>query len=113
MVTKGAIVNEAFVERRKIASTQVSNLMTEEQVAIRLNVSLGSLRRWRLLSKGPVFIKIGPLVRYRPEDLDSWLATLPKGGNTSGARVRRTHPELEPAVEGWAKEATEQDGERR
>jgi hypothetical protein len=28
----------------------------------------------------PQFIKVGSLVRYRPEDLESWLASLPTGG---------------------------------
>jgi hypothetical protein len=59
----------------------MSNLMNEEEVSKRLSVSLASLRRWRLLRKGPIFVKIGSLVRYRPEDLDSWLASLPTGGS--------------------------------
>ena len=59
----------------------MSNLMTEEEVAKRLNVSLASLRRWRLLRKGPAFVKLGSLVRYKPEDLDSWLGSLPTGGS--------------------------------
>jgi excisionase family DNA binding protein len=59
----------------------MSNLMTEEEVSKRLNVSLASLRRWRLLRKGPAFVKLGSLVRYKPEDLDSWLASLPTGGS--------------------------------
>jgi excisionase family DNA binding protein len=62
----------------------MSNLMTEEEVSKRLNVSLASLRRWRLLRKGPVFVKVGSLVRYRPEDLDAWLASLPTGGSVQG-----------------------------
>jgi len=70
-------MNPSFVERRKGPTA----LLTEHEVAKRLNISLGSIRRWRLLGHGPVFIKIGSLVRYRPEDLDSWLAALPKGGN--------------------------------
>jgi excisionase family DNA binding protein len=63
------------------------NLMTEEEVSKRLNVSVASLRRWRLLRRGPIFVKIGSLVRYRPEDLDSWLAALPKGGSISQEAV--------------------------
>ena len=55
-------------------------LLTEEEVAKRLHVSLASIRRWRLERRGPQFIKIGSLVRYRPEDLESWLALLPTGG---------------------------------
>jgi hypothetical protein len=58
------------------------NLMTEDEVSNRLNVSVASLRRWRLQKRGPLFIKVGFLVRYRPEDLESWLAALPTGGNS-------------------------------
>ena len=55
--------------------------LTEEEVAEQLHVSVASLRRWRLARRGPQFIKVGSLVRYRPEDLESWLAALPTGGS--------------------------------
>jgi hypothetical protein len=56
------------------------NLMTEHEVSKRLNVSIASLRRWRLLQRGPAFVKVGSLVRYSPEKLEAWLAGLPTGG---------------------------------
>lgn len=49
------------------------NLMTEEQVSKLLHVSVASLRRWRLERRGPAFIKVRSLVRYKPEDLELWL----------------------------------------
>jgi Helix-turn-helix domain len=61
----------------------MANLMTETDVAKRLNVSRASLRRWRVLNRGPAFLKIGGMVRYRPEDLEAWLDTL-----SAGAPVR-------------------------
>ncbi len=68
------------------------NLLTEEEVAKHLHVSLASLRRWRLEKRGPQFIKVGSLVRYRPEDLESWLASLPTGGSdVRRAKVQRTN----------------------
>ena len=48
-------------------------LLNEHQVAEYLNMSLGSVRRWRLFRKGPKYLKIGSAVRYRREDLDTWL----------------------------------------
>jgi Helix-turn-helix domain len=57
-------------------------LMTEEEVSKALNVSIAALRRWRVEQRGPVFIKVGSLVRYRPEDLELWLSTLPTGGDS-------------------------------
>lgn len=59
------------------------NLLTEEEVALRLHVSLAALRRWRLEKRGPKFIKVSALVRYRPEELDEWLASQPVGGSKS------------------------------
>jgi hypothetical protein len=57
-------------------------LMTEEEVSKALNVSIAALRRWRLEQRRPVFIKVGSLVRYRPEDLELWLSSLPTGGDS-------------------------------
>jgi len=58
----------------------MQNFLTEKEVAKKLNVSLASLRRWRLEQRGPRFIKVGSLVRYRPEDLEEWTDALPAGG---------------------------------
>jgi excisionase family DNA binding protein len=64
----------------------MSNLVTETEVAKRLNVSLAWVRRWRLERRGPAFMKVGALVRYRPGDLDAWLSELPTGGSKSNTR---------------------------
>ncbi len=58
-------------------------LLTESEVAKQLRVSLACLRRWRLEKRGPLYVKIGPLVRYRPEEVESWLESLPTGGLAS------------------------------
>jgi excisionase family DNA binding protein len=71
-------------------------LMTEIELSERLNVSLASLRRWRLEGRGPRFVKVGSLVRYRPEDLDEWLASLPAGG-VNLSRHRRVGSRAESA----------------
>ena len=64
----------------------MSTLLTEEDVAQQLHVSVASLRRWRIERRGPQFIKVGSLVRYRPEELEAWLAALPTGGASVTAR---------------------------
>ena len=51
----------------------MSELLNETEVAKKLRVSLACLRRWRLEKRGPVFLKIGSLVRYQQEDLATWL----------------------------------------
>jgi predicted DNA-binding transcriptional regulator AlpA len=66
----------------------MDKLLTEIQVSEALQVSLACLRRWRLRGEGPQYIKVGPLVRYRPQDLDEWIAALPTGGNGYRFTVR-------------------------
>ena len=56
-----------------MASRQPSEVLDEKQVAAYVNVSLATVRRWRLLRTGPKFVKIGALVRYRRTDLEDWL----------------------------------------
>jgi predicted DNA-binding transcriptional regulator AlpA len=63
-------------------------LLTEVQVSEKLQVSLACLRRWRLRGEGPQYLKVGPLVRYRTEDIESWIAELPTGGNGRRFTVR-------------------------
>jgi hypothetical protein len=56
------------------------SLMTEQQVSQQIQVSLAALRKWRVERRGPRFVKVGPLVRYRADDLVAWIEALPIGG---------------------------------
>jgi predicted DNA-binding transcriptional regulator AlpA len=58
----------------------IDNLLNEHDVARITALSVASVRRWRLLGIGPKYIKIGAAVRYRAEDLRTWLETRPSGG---------------------------------
>jgi hypothetical protein len=49
-------------------------LMDEKGAAARLAASVAFLRRCRLFKTGPVYKKIGKLVRYSEEDLQSYLS---------------------------------------
>ena len=68
----------------------MGNFLTEKEVAKQISVSLASLRRWRLVKSGPRFVKVGALVRYRPEDLQHWMESLPSGGCASAASESAT-----------------------
>jgi hypothetical protein len=52
----------------------------ERHVAEQLKVKPGTLRKWRFLGRGPEFLRVGRSVRYRVEDIESWLASRPRGG---------------------------------
>jgi len=44
------------------------------------NVSIGTIDRWIASGYGPRFIKMGNLVRYRPEDLAAFVEANARGG---------------------------------
>jgi hypothetical protein len=60
----------------------VEELLTEHDVAKLTKRSVASVRRDRLLGKGCPYIKIGASVRYRPVDVEAWLASLPTRGGS-------------------------------
>ena len=49
-------------------------LINEHAVADSCSISVLTLRKWRSQRRGPRYLKIGTLVRYRPEDIDAWIA---------------------------------------
>lgn len=54
------------------------NLLPSEVAAARLGCSQKTLSKWRVIGRGPKFIKLGTSkqarIRYREADLISWLA---------------------------------------
>ena len=60
-----------------------TKFLTENEVAARTKVSLGTLRRWRLENRGPLFHKFGSLVRYAEDELADWENAQPVGGGTT------------------------------
>ena len=51
-------------------------LLTEREVASILRKSLSYVQHLRSAGGGPRYLKIGASVRYRQDDVDSWLAEL-------------------------------------
>ena len=51
-----------------------TNLLNERQVASMLGMSPRTLQGWRVLGKGPGWVKIGALVRYTPEAIEDFLS---------------------------------------
>jgi hypothetical protein len=56
------------------------DLVDEATLAVRLGVSRSALQSWRYSGRGPRFIKLGRLVRYRIVDIDAYLAANTRGG---------------------------------
>ena len=48
-------------------------LLTEVAAADILCVSIRTLQAWRVRGDGPPFVKVGRAVRYRRNDLETWV----------------------------------------
>ena len=48
-------------------------LMNEREAAKRLACKVSTLRKWRFLEKGPVYIQVGRLIRYSEADLIAFM----------------------------------------
>jgi excisionase family DNA binding protein len=65
----------------------ISNLLNETRAAEYLGLSVRTLQAWRVRGGGPVFVKLGRAVRYRPDDLNAWI-TERMAASTSALEVR-------------------------
>ena len=63
----------------------LEELLNEHDVARITGLSVASVRRWRLLKVGPRATKIGAAVRYKPEDVKTWLDSRPTVGGKQEA----------------------------
>jgi excisionase family DNA binding protein len=50
-----------------------SEFMDERSLCALLAISSVTATKWRAKAKGPPFIKVGRLVRYRRSDVEAWL----------------------------------------
>jgi hypothetical protein len=54
-------------------ATMINELLSPNDAARILGVTEAALSRFRYEHRGPVFVRIGKLVRYREADLTVWL----------------------------------------
>jgi predicted DNA-binding transcriptional regulator AlpA len=60
-------------------------LLTETQVAILIGRAVPTLQKDRVHGTGPRYVKLGRLVRYRPADVETWLAERTRKSTSEGA----------------------------
>ena len=60
-----------------------SALLTDREVSALTGRARSTLQKDRLYGGGIPFVRVGRLVRYRPQDLAAWLAALPTRTSTS------------------------------
>jgi hypothetical protein len=61
-------------ERKTSIELDLETLLTEHEYARITQRSVASARRDRLLRQGCPYVKLGALVRYRPEDIRAYIA---------------------------------------
>jgi predicted DNA-binding transcriptional regulator AlpA len=54
--------------------------INEREFEATYGIKAATLRRWRLVGKGPIFRKLGGAVRYEVSAIEAWIAGCPKGG---------------------------------
>ena len=89
---------KAFTHNHPVTMTR---LLTEQDAAALLKMSVKSLQGWRYRGAGPRFVKAGRSVRYRPEDLQTFvLAALRTSTSDPGANGQaRSRIRVEPFLE--------------
>jgi hypothetical protein len=76
-------------ERQSVAATQLEILLDEREYARLTGRSVASLRRDRLLGIGCPYVKLGALVRYRPQDVQAFIERNLRGGEAHDERTKR------------------------
>ena len=71
----------------EVTLTMSARFLTECEVSKRTQISLATLRRWRLENRGPKYYKFGSLVRYGEEELTRWEQTQPTGGENTDESI--------------------------
>ena len=61
----------------------MSSIISNAELARRLDRTPDTLAAWRKSGKGPPFIRIGNRVFYREEDYETWLAARRADGQSS------------------------------
>jgi predicted DNA-binding transcriptional regulator AlpA len=51
----------------------MSPLLTNDQASELLGISPQTLHTWRSKKRGPTYIKVGSLIKYRPSDIEAFL----------------------------------------
>ncbi len=69
----------------------MDDLLDTRQLAARLDLQPATLEQWRWSGKGPAYVKLGGRVRYRVQDLESWIESRVRR-STSDTGAEDAHP---------------------
>lgn len=58
-------------------------LLDSSTLAAELGLPVRTLDNWAYLGKGPRYVRVGRHRRYRPEDVEAWIAANVRGGEAA------------------------------
>jgi hypothetical protein len=69
----GRLDSEGILASPNPANEGPSCAITEREAAVRLSLSVATLRAWRHQGRGPRYVRFGRAIRYVIEDLNSFV----------------------------------------
>lgn len=63
---------------QRTPETEIGGLWSIDDLAAFLGVPVGTIYQWRTKAYGPVGVRVGRFVRFRPADVHAWLDDLAK-----------------------------------
>lgn len=77
-------------------SDKMGNLVSAQELAGRLGISLRTLEKLIVQNKVPAYIKLGRLRRWRPEQVDAWINE--QFARASGEKAAEHQDEISPTA---------------
>lgn len=62
-------------ENKKTGLRMSVGLLSEDELAVMIDVKPQTLQTWRVQKTGPDFVKLGKAVFYRRSDVEAWIAS--------------------------------------
>ncbi len=79
MTNPDSMTQQRIAEARPTEHGAVAELIDERALASRLGISRSTLQSWRYTGRGPRYLKVGRLIRYRGGDVDAFLTASARG----------------------------------
>lgn len=57
-----------------LAPALAEPLLTDDEAATLLSLSVATLKKWRRIRRGPRYYRLGSAIRYRREDLEAFIS---------------------------------------
>jgi len=85
VANKHIVADVISFSETKTSAQSLGPFLTVTEVAQLLRCSASSLNKWRLIGRGPRFVRVGSRIRYRPADIAAFVAEQTRASTSSEA----------------------------